>query len=148
MEIIELDRNRIEEIAPLWEQLREHHALKSSHFQARFESLTFAERVSTLQMKEKLTIFVARDEAGSNIGYCIASIWHHGGEIDSLFVIPACQKSAVGRHLMEAALAWLRKSDCQRVTISVAEGNEETFPFYAKFGFKPRLQVLEMQTGR
>ncbi|PKG31233.1 N-acetyltransferase, partial [Methanoregula sp.] len=52
-----------------------------------------------------------------------------------------------GSELVSRALAWFREGHAQRIRVSVADGNEAAFAFYRKFGFFPRMTVLEQKNG-
>ena len=81
MEIVEIPKDRIDEIEPLWRELNSHHYDRSEYFKGHFSSFTFAERSKKLLAMEKLTIFAAKEKS-ELVGYCIASSNNGFGEID------------------------------------------------------------------
>jgi len=73
----------------------------------------------------------------------VSSIIDETGEIDSVFIKPEYRKKGVGNMLMEASLNWIKTNNVKLIRVAVSVGNEEVFGFYAKYGFKPRLTVLQ-----
>lgn len=144
MEIVEIPKDSIDEIEPLWRELNSHHHERSENFKGHFSSFTFAERSKKLLAMDKLAIFIAKENA-ELVGYCIASLNNEAGEIDSLYVKPKFQGSSLGMLLTESAMSWLSSLNCSQVSVYVAEGNEEAIPFYEKFGFKKRFHVLQIK---
>jgi ribosomal protein S18 acetylase RimI-like enzyme len=140
----------IDLIKELWEGLRAHHKEKTEHFKERFENLTFETRKQVLLEKEKkgrLMIDIAMINAGRIIAYCVSSIDENKeGEIDSIFVDEQYRKNKIGDELMNRALAWFDDNDVSKRKIVVAQGNEETFRFYAKFGFYHLFSTLHQKT--
>lgn len=141
MEIIKLSKDRIDEIEPLWRELNAHHHEKSKNFKEHFSSFTFAERSKKLLAVDELVIFAARKNS-ELVGYCIASFNNGAGEIDSLYVRPQSRGAALGMLLTESVMLWLSGLNCSQISVSVVDGNEEAIPFYEKFGFKKRFEVL------
>ncbi|MDY6880922.1 MAG: GNAT family N-acetyltransferase [Thermodesulfobacteriota bacterium] len=146
MEIVEIPKDRIDEIEPLWRELNSHHHERSENFKGHFSSFTFEERCKKLLEMEKLAIFAAKENS-ELVGYCIAS-WNNGdGEIDSLYVMPQLRGASLGMLLTESAMSWLTGLNCHQISVCVAEGNEEAIPFYEKFGFKKRFHVLQIKSS-
>lgn len=136
----------LEQVAPLWEALNEHHAERSVHFQDRFNSFSFAMRKKAFETpgKELLIILVNDPEDQKVVGYSIASIQDgKNGEIESLYIEPEYRGLNIGEELMKRPLEWFEKEDVPRVILGVAIGNENVYPFYEKFGFYPRTTILE-----
>ena len=71
MEIIEIPKDRIDEIEPLWRELNAHYE-RSKNFKGHFSSFTFTERTKKLLAMEKLAIFAARENT-ELVGYGIVS---------------------------------------------------------------------------
>jgi len=141
MKISILEKERIDEIKPLWEGLNSLHTQLSPHFKQYYQNLSFTKRTEKLIRKKKLKIFVA-SESDSIIGYCIASVKADIGKINSLFVLPEFRNKTIGHELMETALKWLQKQKCIYVDLIVIEGNEKVIPFYEKYGFKKRATIM------
>lgn len=146
MNIETLDKTQINEIEPLWTELNSLHYEKSKHFKDHYASFQFAKRIETLLAKDHLAIFVAKE--GENLwGYCIATSDKEVGEVDSLYIKPVYRGESLGAHLMETAVSWLNSLNCSHINVSVADGNEDVIPFYEKFGFKKRFQVLQIKNS-
>ncbi len=47
---------------------------------------------------------------------------------------------------MLQALVWMDECGATRKRVSVGDGNEEAWKFYEKFGFYPRMTILEQKT--
>jgi GNAT superfamily N-acetyltransferase len=138
-------------IRPLWGQLNEHHHTKASRFRSHYERMTFDERRSYFQKLHEagqVQLDLAADaRTGRYIGYCVSSVSaENTGEVESLFVEIAYRSQGVGTILVSRALAWMDSLGTVRNRVSVGDGNEATWTFYRKFGFYPRMTVLEQKT--
>ena len=145
MEIVELKAEEYEQIDVLWKKLNRLHGKLSQNFKRYFAAFTFEKRMKSLLCKEHKTIYVAQDDKGKFIGYCIASIDRGKGEIDSIYIEPRYRKQGIGRSLIQNSLDWLRAKQCETIHIYVAEGNESALDFYKQFGFLKRFVVLQNQ---
>jgi ribosomal protein S18 acetylase RimI-like enzyme len=67
------------------------------------------------------------------------------GEIESIFIEEAYRTQGIGSTLVTCALAWLDENGSVRNRVPVADGNEAVFGFYKKFGFYPRMKMLEQK---
>lgn len=140
----------IEAIRPLWNRICEHHRIRARTFRAFFERTTFDDRKAYFARcaeEGDLRVDLASDPvAGRCVAYCVTSLSAERiGEIESLYVEEAYRSQGVGTALVRRALAWLGENGSVENRVSVAEGNEEAFPFYRKFGFYPRRTVLEQK---
>jgi len=142
MKIVELDRESYHEIEGLWEGLNAFHGEVAENFKDHFAALTFEKRMQAVFRKEHCAIFAAADNA-EYTGYCIASVEKRRGEVDSLFVDPACRRRGVGAKLIEAALDWLDEKGCAEIYLFVSEGNESVLEYYQQFGFYKRFDLLQ-----
>jgi diamine N-acetyltransferase len=145
--------DEIELIRPLWEQLNEYHLVKASRFREHYEQMTFEDRRSyfcRLHESGHLRVDLAQDKKTRRyIGYCVSSVSaEHTGEIESLFVDPEFRSAGIGTALVTRGLGWMDSLGALRKRVSVGDGNESAWAFYLKFGFYPRMTVLEQQTGR
>jgi ribosomal protein S18 acetylase RimI-like enzyme len=68
------------------------------------------------------------------------------GEVESLFVDAAYRSEGIGSALVTRGLAWMDSFGVVRKQVSVSDGNEAAWEFYRKFGFYPRMTVLEQKT--
>lgn len=142
MEIIKIENQNVYQVKPLWEALNRHHCEHSTHFKAHFKAFTFEERIKQLESRDAVAVFVAEDRSAF-IGYCMASIKAHEGEIDSIFVKPICRNRMVGERLIQSAESWLKASGAVRLVVCVAEGNEQAFGFYKRHDYFQRYTVFE-----
>lgn len=143
MNIVRLDRENYHEIKGLWDGLNAFHGEVAENFKDHFATLTFEKRMQAIFRKEHCAIFAAADNAGYTGGYCIASVEKGRGEVDSLFVDPACRKRGVGAKLIRAALDWLDGKGCAEIYLFVSEGNESVLEYYERFGFYKRFDLLQ-----
>jgi ribosomal protein S18 acetylase RimI-like enzyme len=145
---LELGRESIDLIKPLWEGLNQHHLVRSPNFRGHYEQMTFEARKKDLLKKEKLQVILAAD-GNRSIGYCVCTISGEGdGEIDSIYVEDGYRRSGIGEGLMNRALAWLTAGGAKKKIVAVAAGNEAAIPFYESFGFMPRMTVLQLANDK
>ena len=140
------DIELINNVEVLWNQLNKLHLEKSINFKHKFEKNTFQDRKETLIKEGKdLMIVLAKNEITSEyIGYSIASISKDSiGEIDSIFMDSKYRGLQIGDKLMTKPLEWMKNKGIRKIIIGVAAGNEDVFRFYSKFGFYPKVTVLE-----
>ena len=145
------DIRDIEIIRPLWEQLNEHHHEQSRYFRSFYTTLTFDDRKTYFESASStgsLRIELAEDTSAAHVvGYCVGSLSpERYGEIESIFVEAPYRRSGTGSELMQRMLAWLDACGAVRKRVSVGNGNEVAGEFYQRFGFYPRLTVLEQKT--
>lgn len=139
-----LTRDDIASIRPLWEALNRLHQERSADFQEHFRTNTFERRIEKFLALPDDRLYVrGAEDSGAIVGYLVATVSAGGaGEIDSIFVEDEYRARGVGRALMEQALVWLSETGCGEISVGVAGGNEETFGFYRRFGFYPRMTIL------
>jgi ribosomal protein S18 acetylase RimI-like enzyme len=132
-------------VQPLWEKLNEHHKNKSSYFKGRYKNFKFEVRKDKFINNNTSAINVDLiKKSGIYIGYCISTINKDSiGEIESLFIDNEYRKFGLGDKLMTRALNWLNINNVKTKIIGVAEGNENVFGFYEKYGFYKRMITLE-----
>ncbi len=141
------DGSCLDRVAPLWEQLKAHHTERAAHFIQDMSAMNFEDRKRSLLEKAEpsaLRVDIAVDgQNGQDIAYCISSVdAHKRGALDSIYVDPVYRRRGIGEVLPRRALAWMDAAGADSKIITVAEGNERVFRFYAKFGFYPRATVL------
>jgi diamine N-acetyltransferase len=142
--------HEIDCIHPLWEQLNEYHHARASCFKSHYEKMTFEDRRSCfrkLHETGQLRLDLAADSQNGNcIGYCVSSVSEDKtGEVESLFVDAAYRSAGIGTALVTRSLAWMDSLGVVRKRVSVGDGNEAAWAFYRKFGFYPRMTVLEQK---
>lgn len=136
----------IEELKPLWENLNNFHMESSKHFKERFANFTFEERKNILlDSCKQVRIILAKDtENDKYIGYSVSTISLDGiGEFDSLYLDSGYRGHSIGEYLTEEGIKWLKDSNVKKVIIGVSAGNEGAFYFYEKYGFYPKVTILE-----
>lgn len=138
----------LEAIGVLWENLNRHHQSVSPYFQQDFSTYTFAQRKAKLRevyAEDAIHIDIAlcRDQP---VGYIISAVTQAGiGEIESVFVAANFRGHGIGDCLMQRALTWLDEQRPETIVVKVAVGNEQAYPFYARYGFYPRVVVLKQK---
>jgi ribosomal protein S18 acetylase RimI-like enzyme len=145
--------DEIDLIRPLWEQLNQYHHTRATHFRKHYERMTFGDRKLHFQdiaTAGNLCLDLAADPAtGTCVGYCVSSLSaEKTGEVESLFVEEAYRSAGVGTALVARGLAWMDSCGAVRKRVSVGNGNEAAWAFYRKFGFFPRMTILEQKTDR
>lgn len=136
-----------DEIEPLWEQLRAVHQKVSTHFAEEFQKAAFSTRKENILKQYgtgKIKIDLARaTDSKEVIGYCMSAIDTEGtGEILSIIVEESFRCHKIGDQLMKKSLTWMDEQKVKQKIVSVAEGNERAWKFYARYGFYPRLSLL------
>ncbi|MGF7117205.1 GNAT family N-acetyltransferase [Methanobacterium oryzae] len=145
---IALNKEEINKIKPLWNNLRDYHSELSTHFQERYKAVKFEDRKEEILKKSEngiLKIDLVEDKNNSSyVGYCISSISEENvGEVDSIYLNEKYRSSGIGSALMERALNWMDKNGVKTKKIVVAVGNEELLSFYKRYNFFPRHLILE-----
>jgi GNAT superfamily N-acetyltransferase len=99
-------------------------------------------RLDKILSDSSFRTFVAEDanRVVGFIGVQRSVVYEMDGEflqVCAISVLPAYQKSGIGRRLMEAAEAWARECGCIKVTLT--SGNQRVHtahPFYRKLGYE------------
>ncbi|NBI05599.1 GNAT family N-acetyltransferase [Senegalia massiliensis] len=147
IDYIESGKELLDFVEPLWKKLNNHHMQNSIDFKKRFENFNFKDRREVIEKNKDKQVFItlAKDMIqGKYIGYVIASISKESiGEIDSIYIEDNYRGLKIGDTLMKNSLDWIRNNGVIRIKIGVASGNEESFKFYARYGFFPRTTILE-----
>ena len=138
----------LSDIKSLWQELNRHHVSVSQHFSDDFSTITFERREAKLKeeyQQGNLRIDIALDQ-DCPIGYIIAGVRDdHVGEIESIFIIKAYRGMGIGGKLMTRCIGWMKSSNIDSIFVKVAAGNENVYPFYAKYGFFPRVITLKQK---
>jgi diamine N-acetyltransferase len=150
IEYLEKSPSDLEIIRSLWIKLKEHHKSFSHYFKDHYAGFTFEQRKQGLVDKSRggdLRLDLARDQkTGEYIGYCVSTLTGEKlGEIESIYIEPPYRRSGVGDGLMQRALQWMDNNQAKKKILGVAEGNENVFAFYRRYGFYPRITVLEQK---
>lgn len=149
IEYKEADRQDLETIRGLWQKLNAHHeALAPVYFTGHFARMTFDQRKKELLEKSEngaLRIDLAGDkDTGEIIGYCVGTISEQGqGEIDSIYVDREYRGLGIGDILMRRTVDWMDERSVTKKVLGVTAGNEDVFDYYQRYGFYPRVTILE-----
>lgn len=138
----------IDEIKEMWHLLNLHASKRSPFFSDQFAERTFQLRKDELLSKAKtcrLRIVIARDKTEEkDLGFCASSIDDLGnGEIESLFVDDEARRRGVGDALMRQTLDWMKEQGARGTVVFTVYGDESIFSFYARYGFRPKMVMLE-----
>ena len=145
------DISGIDLIQPLWILLNEHMRERATTFRSHFEQITFDDRKKHFEKVAAtglLRVDLAFDQLqnGRYVGYCVSSLSPEMvGEIESIFIREGYRSLGIGSTLVNRALAWFGENGSVRNRVSVSDGNEAAWSFYKKFGFYPRMMVLEQK---
>jgi len=141
------DERDLADIEPLWTRLNEHHEQFTRYFKGFYRCYSFGDRRRALEKKARegvLRLEIAREPpTGRPVAYCVASLSaERVGEIDSVYVDEAYRLRGIGSELVRRCIAWMEAGGAKRKTVIVADGNDEAWRFYRRFGFFPRAMVL------
>jgi diamine N-acetyltransferase len=144
------DEKDLEKIRPLWVQLNEHHHVRARYFRRHYEMWSFDDRkvyFEKIAAAGTLRIDLAFDtDKQRYAGYCVSFISNERhGEIESIFIEEAYRSQGLGTELLSRALSWMDTLEVVRKRVAVADGNEDAWGFYQRFGFYPRMMMLEQQ---
>ena len=145
-EIIQIDKNQMEIIKPLWEELNKIHLQESPYFKNHYESFTFSKRTEKFYTVPKENIRIEIIKRDSCIcGYCISTIIDEIGELDSIFISEKERGNGLGEILVKNTITWMKKRKCKKIQVSISYGHESVFSFYQKLGFYPKLTYLQIK---
>jgi ribosomal protein S18 acetylase RimI-like enzyme len=148
IEYVEKGKLDLDQIALLWEKLRNYQKSLSPYFAEHYARRTWTARKTELLEKSRsghLHTDVAIDRETEKVaGYCIAVVTREGqGHLESIYLEPGYRKHGIGNGLMHRALAWMDEKHAAKKILIVGAGNEQVFSFYSRYGFFPRSIVLE-----
>lgn len=134
----------LEQIAPLWHELRSHHASLDPVWREGLLAASFESRKAGLLCKSaggELLVLLARatDSAAQSIAYCVCTVTAAGdGEVDSLFVTESHRRRGIGDALMSRAMAWLFSRATASLAVEVMACNADALRLYERYGFRQR----------
>jgi GNAT superfamily N-acetyltransferase len=151
-EIMSGAADMLDRIKPMWEALRDHHANGSKFFSDQMRSTTFDFRRKRFEQCAStnglLIELIWHGPSDLDVGCAISSVEEEDGQLwgclESLYVVPEFRGRQIGSLLTRRSLDWIRNRHCERITLSVAEGNESVYNFYRKFGFEVRHSSMEI----
>lgn len=141
--IIQIKKEQIHTIKPMWEKLNELHLNLTQYFKEHYANTTFEKRCEKFLDADDLLIQVVKDDLIS-LGYCVSTIDRKVGEIDSLFIEDGYRKYGYGNKLVNNCIKWFKEKKCETIFVAVGEGNESVMEFYKKFDFYPRMTYLQL----
>lgn len=133
-----INTDKLDLIAPLWEELNSLHRELDDLCEKERRKTTWVQRRKELLKKaiDQQSLIQVVKEGNHLVGYCFTSIDEtNKGEVDSLFLKYETRGKGYGKKLMENSLRWLADSRCNDIEISVHPGNTDAIMFYWKFGF-------------
>jgi len=154
IEYTEAGRQDLETISGLWQKLIAHHeTLSPVYFASRYARMTFDQRKKQLLEKSEngaLRIDLAGDkDTGEFIAYCVGTFSEQGqGEIESIYIDRDYRGLGIGDTLMRRALDWMDEHSVTKKLLGLGAGNEKVFAYYQRYGFYPRVTILEQVDNR
>ncbi|WP_252187738.1 GNAT family N-acetyltransferase [Anaeromonas frigoriresistens] len=138
----------IDNVKELWNKLNEYHTNNSKYFSEDFRKYKFEDRSKGLQEKAKegsIKIdLVKNKDIDKLVGYCISTIdMKNIGEIDSLYIEKEYRGVDIGDKLMKNSIEWLESKEVNSIRIGVSVGNDKVLKFYERYGFYPRVTILQ-----
>jgi GNAT superfamily N-acetyltransferase len=140
-----IEREDIELIRPLWDDLREFTGEMTTHFAKHYANLDFDERMARLDREgTRVRIDIARDrERDAIVGYALGTVNAEGvGELASFWVAEDFRRMGIGGTLLDRNLDWMGAQDTSEVMILTAFENRNALSIYERFGFFPHLVLL------
>ena len=95
------------------------------------------ERDIDLKLAFQPELFLVGEIAGRVEATAMAGYEGHRGWINYLAVAPEHRRLGLGRRMMAAAEAELRKLGCPKINLQVRSGNRDVLAFYERLGFRP-----------
>lgn len=140
-ELLDIDQSDIQCTRELCEANRSFREEKSQFFFYEYRNLEFSERMKLLfsNQDNRTKITIAKEEAGSVVGYCLSTLAKGSGEIATLFVDPKHRHQGIGRNLLEVHLQWFDENECQDISVRVLAENESAIELYKSLGFQESL---------
>jgi GNAT superfamily N-acetyltransferase len=148
--IEELPTDRLDELAPLWNSLRQHHLTVAPSWLPPAYDAEESWRRRERQYREWLAgpdsfVLVARRDHGL-VGYAMVHLrdgsptWptsERAGELETLAVLPEERGSGIGRALLDSASQRLRALGASEISLHLLVGNDDAGRFYEREGFSP-----------
>jgi ribosomal protein S18 acetylase RimI-like enzyme len=150
-EILRADLERIDDLEPLWNVLRSHHAAVAPQFgPVRAPEESWRRRRASYRswLSEPGSFMMIARDGARPVGYAFVRLTRGSetwctkdqvAEVETLSVLPECRGSGLGSALMEAIYAELRKADIEHVSLAVVAGNSDAARFYERHGFVPKI---------
>jgi L-amino acid N-acyltransferase YncA len=134
----------VNQIEPLWLQLRQHHADRTTVWRTSLLDVSFdARRARLLAKASQGMLIVLATTAGVDVGYCVSTIDKQIGEVDSIFVTEKYRRHGLGHSMMLRTMDWFNEKTVKTIVVDILDGNEAAQAFYATYGFHPRAVRLQ-----
>jgi ribosomal protein S18 acetylase RimI-like enzyme len=152
--IEDLTPDDVEELEPLWNALREHHAAAAPEFgepRSRGDSWRVRRGQYAGWLSEEGSFcLIAREAEGRAVGYALVRItgpepiWpgDRTAELETLSVLPGARSAGVGGALLNAARARLADASLEYLSIKVLAANADGLRFYQRHGFEPGVVIV------
>jgi ribosomal protein S18 acetylase RimI-like enzyme len=132
----------LNEIAPLWHELRSHHAGLDPMWREGLLAANFDDRKAGLLSKSagggEILVLLARTDDQA-VAYCVCTVTPAGdGEVDSLFVTESHRRRGIGDALMSRAMAWLAGRATKSHAVEGMACNADAQRLYERYGFRQR----------
>ncbi len=151
--IVKAGVERIQELEPLWRALHAQHLsvdaeLPGIPMRSQEDAWERRRRLYQGWLCEKDALLLTAEYQGRTVGYALAHMheadesWDtHGrfGVLESIAVLPEMRRQGVGRKVMSALYAELRRLGVTVLEIGVVATNESAKRFYERQGFGPWL---------
>jgi ribosomal protein S18 acetylase RimI-like enzyme len=148
--IVEIGKDRLDDLEPLWKALQEHHIKVGAHLgEARTPEESWAIRRQDYEAKfdEEGVLVLLAEFDGSPVGY--AFVKHRGksatyripeptAELKTLSVVPEYRGRGIGDLLMQEVFTRLRERGIRELAIGVVATNDGAIRFYERYGFFKR----------
>jgi len=157
-EIVELTREEIDRVAPLFKRLVEfHREVVEGAWPVREEEAAWAIRRRQYERwlgegsARMLVAVPAGDPGAAPLGYAVISVkpsmasWDVGervGEIETLAVAEGARGAGIGSMLIEACRDRLRAEGVSHWAVGVVEANRDATRLYERAGFRPYYREL------
>jgi ribosomal protein S18 acetylase RimI-like enzyme len=143
------NRDDVEQLGPLWQALRSHHATLPAMrpVRSREESWSHRRRQYLEWLSGDHHTLLLAERGGEPIGYAVVSIadspvatWDVGertAEMETLSVLESERGTGVGRALTESAVKVAAEAGAETMFVGVAHSNADAIRFYDRQGFEP-----------
>ena len=155
VQISRAGREHIDDLEPLWDALRTHHAAIASELgETRSPDESWLHRKAEYEtwLKEPTSFILLAEKENRPIGYAFvrikkdtSAIWHSAdkvAEIETVSILPEFRGLGIGANLMEAIYAEARKEGVKELSLLSVAANPKAIAFYERQGFIQRLVHL------
>jgi ribosomal protein S18 acetylase RimI-like enzyme len=154
LQIIPLEKSRIDDLAPLWKALHRHHmAIGSNLGPMRTEEESWECRRNFYEkcFQEDGTFALMASYNNVSVGYafvtsrripCSFLSGEKIAELQTLSVLEDYRSHGVGNILMQKVFEVLRERGITEVSLGVVVTNERVIRFYERYGFKTRYVAM------